>query len=125
MVTMLTQISDEAVVAPAATMTDNAGNILNLDQNAIEENGLIYVPNAAAVIKDGQVFIPNLLAVKDEVTGNYYTDSTKLTQIPDVILNGTQVMTLDPKGKVNNTVRKQNAVENFKCANFILVTSSG
>jgi len=79
-------------------MTDSAGNVLNLDQNAIEENGLIYVPNAAAVIKDGQVFIPNLLAVKDEATGNYYTDSSKLTQIADVILNGTQVMTLDPTG---------------------------
>lgn len=38
--------------------------------------------------------------MKDEATGNYYTDASKLTQIADVILNGALVMTVDPNGIV-------------------------
>ena len=87
-------------VAALQTVVDANGLTLTIDKYAFEDNGLIFVPNAGALIKDGQVFLPYPSAVKDETSGNYFTDESMTTMISEVVVKDGIVYAVELTGKV-------------------------
>lgn len=49
------------------------GRVLLADTNSFQENGLVYSPDAEAVIKDNTVYDIDLGAIHDAATGDYMT----------------------------------------------------
>jgi hypothetical protein len=70
-------VQQPSSLAQAPTVTDEQGQPLLLDQNAIEENGVIFTPNPKAIIKDGAAYLPQAEAVAD-ASGNYTIDGVVL-----------------------------------------------
>ena len=87
-------------VAPLQTMVDANGSTLTIDKYAFENNGVFFAPNAAALIKDGQIFLPYPGAVKDEGSGNYYTDANMLTMISEVVVKDDTIYAVELNGAV-------------------------
>ena len=58
------------------------------------------MPNSAALIKDGQVFLPYPGAVKDEVSGNYFTDANMLTMINEVVVKDDTIYAVELNAQV-------------------------
>ena len=98
--TVAEEVAPTEAVVPLQTMIDANGLTLTIGKYAFELNGLFYVPNSAALIKDGMVFLPFPGAVKDEVSGNYFTDANLLTMLSEVVIKDDKIYALEINGEV-------------------------